>query len=76
MSGPFKVAFVETTYTATESVGAVNVCVSLIHPMRDIFEETVNVFVIDDSSSIYIPPGAPLASESSVPKTCYSILIA
>ena len=44
-------------------MGAVNVCVNLTHPVVDILEETVNVFVIDYSSSIYIPPGAPLASE-------------
>ena len=69
MSDPFEVAFVETTYTATESAGAVNVCVSLIHPIRDILDETVNVYVIDDPSSIYIPTGAPLASEPPIPKT-------
>ena len=53
----------EKTFTVDENVGAVNVCVNLTHPITDIFEETVNVFVIDDPSSIYIPPGAPLASE-------------
>ena len=52
-------------FTVDESVGAVNVCVNLTHPMRDILDETVNVFVIDDPSSIYIPDGAQLASESS-----------
>ena len=60
---PFKVAFVKKTYTVNESVGAVNVCINLTHPMKDILDETVNVFVID-ATSIYIPPGAPLASES------------
>ena len=55
MSGPFKVAFVETSYTASESVGAVSVCVSLIHPVTDILEETVNVFVIDDSTYHLVP---------------------
>ena len=65
MTDPFRVAFVEKTYTVDESVGAVNVCVNLTHPTRDILDETVNVFVIDDPSSIYIPDGAPLASESS-----------
>ena len=54
----------EKTYTVDESVGAVNVCVTLTYPMRDILDETVNVFVIDDPNSIYIPSGAPLASES------------
>ena len=53
----------ETTYTVDESVGAVNVCVNLTEPMIDILDERVNVFVIDNSSSIYIPPGAPLASQ-------------
>ena len=63
ITGPFRVAFMEKTYTVDEGVGGVNVCVHLIHPMRDILDETVNVFVIDDPSSIYIPPGALLASE-------------
>ena len=61
---PFRVAFVKKTYTVNENVGAVNVCINLTHPMKDIIDETVNVFVIDNSGSIYIPPGAPLASES------------
>ena len=54
----------ENTYTVDESVGEVSVCVNLTHPMIDVLDETVNVFVIDNSSSIYIPAGAPLASES------------
>ena len=53
----------ETTYTVDEGVGAVNVCVNLTRPLFDILDERVNVFVIDNSSSVYIPPGAPLASE-------------
>ena len=53
----------ENTYTVDEDVGAVNVCVNLTHPARDLLEETVNIFVIDYSSSIYIPSGAPLASK-------------
>ena len=53
----------EKVFTVDENVGAVNVCVNLTYPMFDILDETVNVFVIDNSSSIYIPPGAPLASE-------------
>ena len=61
-----RVAFVKKTYTVDESVGAVNVCVNLTHPMRDIRHHTVNVYVIDDSSSIYIPASAPLASELSL----------
>ena len=63
LTEPFRVAFVEKIFTVDENVGAVNVCVNLTYPMRDILDETVNVFVIDNSSSIYIPPGAPLASE-------------
>ena len=59
---PFVVAFVETVYTVYENVGAVNVCVNLTRPEVDILDETVNVFVIDNSSSVYIPAGAPLAS--------------
>ena len=53
----------ETTYTVDESVGAVNVCVNLTQPLFDILDERVNVYVIDYSRSVYIPPGAPLASE-------------
>ena len=52
----------ETSYTVDESVDTVNVCVNLTRPTVDILEETVNVFVIDDFSSIYIPSGAQLAS--------------
>ena len=63
ISEPFRVGFMEHTYIVDESVGAVHVCVNLTHPMRDILDNTLNVFVIDDSSSKYIPPDAPLASE-------------
>ena len=52
----------EKTFTVDESVGAVNVCVNLTYPVFNIRNETVNVYVIDDPSSIYIPSGAPLAS--------------
>ena len=51
-----------TTYTVHESVGAVNVCVNLTRPEVDILDETVNVFVTDYPSSVYIPAGAQLAS--------------
>ena len=71
VSEPFVVAFVETTYTVDESVGAVNVCVNLTRPLFDIRDERVNVFVIDNSSSVYIPPGAQLASESSPKQIFY-----
>ena len=53
----------DKTYTVDESVGAVNVCVHITQPLGDIVDETVNVFVIDYSSSMYIPDGAPLASK-------------
>ena len=56
-------ALVDTVYTVYESVGVVNVCVSLTQPVRDILDESVNVYVID-YSSIYIPFGAQLASEA------------
>ena len=63
---PFEVAFVRTMYTVDESVGAVNVCVNLTRPESDILEETVNVFVTDFTTSMYIPiDDVPLASESS-----------
>lgn len=53
----------ETVYTLDESVGTVHVCVNLTRPQIDILDETVNVFVVDNSSSVYIPAGYPLASE-------------
>ena len=53
----------ETVYTVDESVGSVSVCVNLTQPENDILDETVNVFVTDYSSSLYIPPGSPLASK-------------
>ena len=53
----------KTVYTVDESVAAVNVCVDLTKPDIDILDDRVQVFVIDNSSSIYIPPGGPLASE-------------
>ena len=61
----------ETTYTVDEGVGAVNVCVNLTQPLIDILDERVNVFVIDYPSSVYIPPVAPLASESSPKQILY-----
>ena len=53
----------ETLYTVDESVGSVSVCVNLTQPQVNIFDETANVFVIDNSNSVYIPSGAPLASK-------------
>ena len=37
---------------------------NLTRPETDILDETLNVFVIDYPTSVYIPPGAPLASKS------------
>ncbi|CAI8050963.1 Extracellular matrix protein 3, partial [Geodia barretti] len=58
----FVVAFERTTYMVDESVGSVNVCVNLTQPEIDILDETVNVFVIDDPSSVKIPAGATFAT--------------
>ena len=69
--GPFVVAFVETAYTVDESMPAVNVCVNITQPSKDILDETVNVYVIDNSRSVYIPSGAPLASKT-LPKFIYN----
>ena len=46
-----------------ESVGQVEVCVNLTHPEIDILDETVQVDVFHDDSSVYIPPNSVLASE-------------
>ena len=61
---PFVVAFVDTMYTVPESIASMTVCVNLTQPQIDILDETVNVFVMDNPSSVYIPADAPLASES------------
>ena len=47
ISEPFVVGYVETAYTVNESVGAVSVCVNLIQPVTDIFDEFVIVRVTD-----------------------------
>ena len=63
---PFEVAFVRTMYTVDESAGPVLVCVNLTRPEIDILDETVNVFVIDFLTSMYIPVSdVPFASEST-----------
>ena len=66
LSEPFEVGFVQTTYTVSESVGSVEVCVNLTRPRVgvDIYDEFVVVGVTDFPSSVYIPASAPLASES------------
>ena len=55
----------KTTYTVDESVGSVSVCVNLTRPEVDILDDTVNVDVIDYPSSVYVSPGATLASKPS-----------
>jgi hypothetical protein len=54
---PFEVAFVRTMHTVDESAGPVLVCVNLTRPEFDILDETVNVFVTDFPTSMYIPVG-------------------
>ena len=66
LSAPFVVAFVQTMYTVVESEGPVEVCVNLTRPGFGILDETVRVRVINNESSIYIPPGVRLASESQL----------
>ena len=39
--------------------------VSISLDQKGILEETVNVFVIDNPSSVYIPVGAPMAGKPS-----------
>ena len=46
------------------------VCVNLTRPDLDIFEETVHVESFNDENSVYIPPGAVLASESLCVYAC------
>ena len=59
---PFVVAFVKTIYTAYESEGQVEVCVNLTYPLMDIHDETVQVNVFNNESSVYIPDDAVKAS--------------
>ena len=55
--------FVETAYTITEGEGDVEVCVNLIRPSTDIFENFVGVEVYRNDTSLYVPSGVMLASE-------------
>ena len=50
-------------YTVMESAGSVEVCVNLIHPLDDTFDEQVAVLVFHNDSSIYVPPNPTFASE-------------
>ena len=59
---PFEVAYVQTTYTVIENEGSVEVCVNLTFP-DFIADETVRVESFNDPTSVYIPPGAVLASK-------------
>ena len=52
----------ETVYQVIESDGFVEVCVRLIEPQDDILENVVGPLVSVNSSSVYIPNGAVLAS--------------
>ena len=52
----------ETVYTVSESVGSVEVCVSLTRPQTDILDEFVVVEVTDFPSSVVIPANALSAS--------------
>ena len=61
---PFVVGFVQTAYTVVESIGSVEVCINLTRPHIDILDESVNAFVTDFPTSVYIPAGAPLACKS------------
>ena len=63
LSDPFEVAFVQTTYTVVEGDSLVEVCVNLTQPQIDILDEFIYVEAFNDESSVYIPSGAPLASE-------------
>ena len=65
-SEPFEVGFVDTLYTVFEDAGSAEVCVTLLVPQTDINEEYAVVGVYDDSSSIYIPEDAVLASEQII----------
>ena len=56
-------AFVQTFYTVVEGEQQVEVCVNLTEPQVDILDEYVRVEAFDDDTSVYIPPGAVLASE-------------
>ena len=60
---PFRIAFVETMYTITESEGQVEVCVNLTYPPVNILNEIVRMESYNYESSIYIPPNALLASK-------------
>ena len=53
------------SYTVSENMGTVEVCVNLTEPQIDILNEEVYVMVFNDPNSVYIPPGGILASKSS-----------
>ena len=53
----------ETVYTVVESDETVEVCVNLTMPDTDILDNTVNVEVFVDDTSIYIPSNALIASK-------------
>ena len=64
---PFMVAYVEKTYTVTESEGYVEVCVNLTHSEMDILDVAIRVESYNNNQS---PSDTVLASESPV----YSVI--
>ena len=68
-------AYVQTTYTVIESEGQVRVMVNLTRPDFDILDETVRVETFNDETSIYIPPGAVLASKYHCVHLCLLMYI-
>ena len=60
---PFMVAYVEKTYTVTESEGYVEVCVNLTHSEMDILDVAIRVESYNNNQS---PSDTVPASESPV----------
>ena len=64
---PFMVAYVEKTYTVTESEGYVEVCINLTHSEMDILDVAIRVESYNNNQSL---SDTVLASESPV----YSVI--
>ena len=56
------ISFAKTVYRASESDGFVEVCAELIRPQDDILENVIGPLVTVNTSSIFIPDNATLAS--------------
>ena len=56
------ISFVETVYQASESDGFIEICAELIRPEDDILDNVIGPLVTVDTSSIFIPDNATLAS--------------